>query len=214
MFHAMLHAQQEFPRDRPGQGNEPRHDKTNKMAVHPSKTQVSLGILPVWSESSLSAGRKLGSLATHWAHSNDSDQPGPDQTRRMHRLIWVFAGRTHILLILSCRGSNVALHKWMCVLKTALLCALWRHFLNALPQFWRQGTCQTGRGSASMERDERHYPSCKSWTIKHWFKGFARNRIHIYGCLVRIENFETRGNCSASLWKPHDAEQLSLQRNF
>ena len=29
-----------------------------------------------------------------------------DQTGRMPRLIWVFAGRTLILLVLSCRGSN------------------------------------------------------------------------------------------------------------
>ena len=34
------------------------------MIVHPAKTQISLGIHPVWSESSLSAWRKLGSLAT------------------------------------------------------------------------------------------------------------------------------------------------------
>ena len=42
--------------------------------MHPAKTQISLGIRPVWSESSLSAWRKLGSLATHWAHSEESDQ--------------------------------------------------------------------------------------------------------------------------------------------
>ena len=30
-----------------------RHDKTNKMTVCPAKTQISLGICPVWSESSL-----------------------------------------------------------------------------------------------------------------------------------------------------------------
>ena len=48
-----------------------RHDKINKMAVCPAKTQISLGIHPVWSESSLSAWRKLGFLATHWAHSED-----------------------------------------------------------------------------------------------------------------------------------------------
>ena len=30
-----------------------RHDKTNKMSVHPVKNQISLGIRPVWSESSL-----------------------------------------------------------------------------------------------------------------------------------------------------------------
>ena len=59
-----------------------------------------MSVRPVWSESSLSAWRKLGSLATHWAHSEDSDQTG-----RMPRLIWVFAGRTLILLVLSCRGS-------------------------------------------------------------------------------------------------------------
>ena len=80
--------------------NEPPRDKTNKVSVHPAKTQISLGISPVWSESSLSAWRKLGLLATHWAHSEDSDQTG-----RMPRLIWVFAGRTATLLVLS-RGSS------------------------------------------------------------------------------------------------------------
>ena len=32
---------------------EPPHDKTNKMTVRPAKTQISLGIRPVWPESSL-----------------------------------------------------------------------------------------------------------------------------------------------------------------
>ena len=41
--------------------------KPTKWHVHPAKTQISLGIRPIWSESSLSAWRKLGSLATHWA---------------------------------------------------------------------------------------------------------------------------------------------------
>ena len=44
---------------------EPQHDKTNNMSVRPAKTQISLGIRPVWSESLLSSLRKLGSLATH-----------------------------------------------------------------------------------------------------------------------------------------------------
>ena len=51
-------------------------------------------------QSSLSVWRNLGSLATHWAHSEDSGQTG-----RMPRLIWVFAGRTATLLVLSSRGS-------------------------------------------------------------------------------------------------------------
>ena len=69
--------------------SEPRHDKTNKVTVRLVTTQISLGIHPVWSEPSLSAWRKLGSLATHEAQSEDSDQ-----TWRMARLIGVFAGRT------------------------------------------------------------------------------------------------------------------------
>ena len=35
--------------------HEPQHDKTNKMTLRPAKTQISLGIRPVWSESSLCA---------------------------------------------------------------------------------------------------------------------------------------------------------------
>ena len=30
--------------------HEPQHDNTNKMSVPPAKTQISLGIRPVWSE--------------------------------------------------------------------------------------------------------------------------------------------------------------------
>ena len=51
---------------------------------------------------SLSEWRKRGSLATYWVYSEDSDQ-----TRRMPRLIWVFAGRTTALLALSWGGSFV-----------------------------------------------------------------------------------------------------------
>ena len=63
--------------------------KPIKWHVCPAKTQISLGIRPVWSESLLSAWRKLGSLATQWGYSKDSDQTG-----QMTRLIWVFARRT------------------------------------------------------------------------------------------------------------------------
>ena len=61
--------------------------KPTKWHVHPAKTQISLGILPVWSEP-LHTWRNLGSLATHWAQSENSDQTG-----WMLRLIWVFAGK-------------------------------------------------------------------------------------------------------------------------
>ena len=41
--------------------------KPTKWHVRPAKTQISLGICQVWSESSWSAWWKLGSLATYWA---------------------------------------------------------------------------------------------------------------------------------------------------
>ena len=50
--------------------------KPTKWPVRPAKIQISLGIRPVWSESSLSAWWKFGPLATYWAHSEDSDQTG------------------------------------------------------------------------------------------------------------------------------------------
>ena len=76
--------------------------KPTKWHVRPAKIPISLGIRPVWSESSLSAWRKRGSLATNRAHSQNSDQTG-----LMPRLIWVFAGCTVILLVLTWSGSNV-----------------------------------------------------------------------------------------------------------
>ena len=70
--------------------------------MRPAKTQISLSICLVWSESLLSAWGKLGSFATHWVLSENSDQTG-----WMPRLIWVFPGLTGILLVLSWGGSNV-----------------------------------------------------------------------------------------------------------
>ena len=43
--------------------------KPTKWHVRPAKTQISLGIRPVWSEFSQSAWRKLGSLTTHFAQA-------------------------------------------------------------------------------------------------------------------------------------------------
>ena len=80
--------------------NEPRHVKTNKMAVRPAKTQISRGIRTVWPESSLCAQWVDKEPSFLHADSEDSDQTG-----RMPRLIWVFAGCTLILLVLSCHGS-------------------------------------------------------------------------------------------------------------
>ena len=63
--------------------------KPTKWHVRPAKTEISLGIRPVWSESSLCAQWVAKDPRFLHADSEDSDQTG-----RMPRLIWVFAGRT------------------------------------------------------------------------------------------------------------------------
>ena len=62
-----------------------RMTKPTKWHVCSVKTLISLGICPVWLESSLSTWRKLRSLAIQWAHSEYSDL-----IWRTPRLIWVF----------------------------------------------------------------------------------------------------------------------------
>ena len=57
--------------------------------MRPATTQISLGICLVWSESSLCAQWEAKDPSFLHANSEDSDQTG-----RMARLIWVFAGRT------------------------------------------------------------------------------------------------------------------------
>ena len=81
-----------------------RVTKPTKWHVPSVKTQISLGIRPVWSESSLSAQWVAKDPSFPHADSEDSDQTGH---RHMPRLIWVLAGRTATLLVLSRGGSNV-----------------------------------------------------------------------------------------------------------
>ena len=50
--------------------------KQTKWPLRPAKTQISLGIRPVWSDSSQSAWRNIWFSATHWAHCEDSDRTG------------------------------------------------------------------------------------------------------------------------------------------
>ena len=72
---------------------EPPHDKTNEMACAPSEDSDQhwhpLSLIRVFA-------------VVQWVAKGSEDS---DETGRMHRLFWVFAGRTLILLVLSCRGS-------------------------------------------------------------------------------------------------------------
>ena len=80
------------------------------MIVRPAKTQISLGIRPVWSESS---------LCTQWVAKGPSylhaDSENSDQTGQMPRLIWVFARRTcHFV------GFVIRRLKWYLISKGAI----------------------------------------------------------------------------------------------
>ena len=64
-----------------------RNGKSTSWHVRPTKTQISLRIHEVWSESSLSAWRHFVTLTIQNEPSEDSDQ-----TAQMRSLIWIFAG--------------------------------------------------------------------------------------------------------------------------
>ena len=101
------------------------------------RRQISLRIRPVWSESSLSAWRSTEPLATHWAHSKNSDQTG-----RMPRLIWVFLNnllkKKRIIKLREYRFLNYSIIQIICQ------CALTSHFFKfafcqiCVAIFWSQ----------------------------------------------------------------------------
>ena len=73
------------------QENEQRHDKTNRTSVRPAKTQISLGIRPVWAEFSLCAQCVAKDPSFLHADSEDSDQTGriwSDSSLGAHSFCW------------------------------------------------------------------------------------------------------------------------------
>ena len=99
--------------------------KPTKWPVQPVKTQISLGIHPVWSESL---------LCTYWVAKDPKfphfDSRDSDQTGRIPRLIWVFTGRTGHFLCPATRK--------------------WRGIMLYPPKFWvsvRPSVCLSVRPS-------------------------------------------------------------------
>ena len=91
---------------------EPRHDKKSKMNVRPAKTQISQGMRQVWSESSLSAWRNIGSIATHWAQGKTLIRLGgcpgwSESSLGAHLFCW-FCHETSYLML---KASFCILHK-------------------------------------------------------------------------------------------------------
>ena len=87
---------------------EPPRDKTSNVAVRPAKTQISLGIHPVWSECLLCTQWVAKDPSFLYADSEDSDQTG-----RMPKLIWVFAGRTYHFVGFVMRRLNSNFHDFL-----------------------------------------------------------------------------------------------------
>ena len=81
------------------------HDMTKPTKWESTKQRLGSAWVSAQSDQSL--------LCTEWVAKDPSflhvDSKDSDQTGQMPRLIWVFAGCTTILLVLSCRGSNLQL---------------------------------------------------------------------------------------------------------
>ena len=98
-------------------------DKTNKVSACPAKTQISLDIRPVWSESLLCAQWVAKDPSFPHADSEDSDQTG-----LMPRLSWVFAGRTTTLLVLPWGGSIIYNKGFLTIQLSDSTCNFFFHF--------------------------------------------------------------------------------------
>ena len=80
--------------------------KLTKWHVHPAKTQISLGICPVWSESSLSAWRNIGPLTIYWALSEDwldgADAQADLSLRWAHMSVcWICRAKAHLISVIT-----------------------------------------------------------------------------------------------------------------
>ena len=98
--------------------------KPAKWLVRPAKTQLSIGIHPDWSESSLSAWRNVGFLATHKTHGEDWSDRANAQADQSS------LGAHAILLVLSCCGSFVLQQSCSFVRKWSFMEV--DHFLNQM----------------------------------------------------------------------------------
>ena len=85
------------------QAGEMSHDLTKPTKWLCAQRRLRSALVSAQSDQSLLCAQSVAKGPSFlYADSEDSDQTG-----QMPRLIWVFAGRTIILLVLSCRGSKI-----------------------------------------------------------------------------------------------------------
>ena len=160
-------------------------DKTNNVAVRPAKTQISLGIRPVWSESSLCAQWVAKGPSFLHADSEDSDQTG-----LMPRLIWVFAGRTLTLLVLSQGGSFLLdiFHScffskfwWFLVSKTTFKGFL-QNFIAKTCVPWAHGASLKMVGPPKIWKFLTTEPNFQH--VIKWDTNENQDRLHVRTCMM------------------------------
>ena len=161
------------------------------MSVCPAKTQISLCTHPVWSESSLSAWRNLGSLATQWAHSEDwSDW-----------LIWVFAGCT----VVFCWFCHVAAQ----MVKSYLSCV---HL--QIPEWSERLGSDDAECNILSFRD-----SLNSWR-RSWTTGYLHASLQERGTLtflsvqLNLAKFKNFWHCKSLKRLCHNFKRLILGPQF
>ena len=93
---------------------EPPHDKTNKMTMRPAKIQISLGIRPVWSETSLCAQRVAKDPS--FLHADSEDWSDREDAQADVSLPWAHSHFVGFVMrwlisaemwIFQCRGKMI-----------------------------------------------------------------------------------------------------------
>ena len=104
--------------------------KPTKWHVRPAKSQINLGIRPVWSVFTVHM-KQAWVLSSHWVHSKDSHQNG-----QTPRLIWVIV----ILLVLSW-GSAITGHWNRTWYSTTDKVGIWWQLRDNFPYFSMKTCC-------------------------------------------------------------------------
>ena len=159
--------------------------KPTNWHVRPAKTQISLGIRPIWSESS---------LCTPWIAKDQiflrAVREDSDQTGWMPRLIWVFAGHTchFVSFVMTCLIFQQMEKEWgLCVTKLHLIadkknwwswCCVIGDSFNAHPQAFNKTTEITQHlwTSIAMVWDLSQHPT---FTLAQFLCKSVSQKLHL-----------------------------------
>ena len=163
--------------------------KPTKWHVRPAKSQISLGIRPVWS---------VSSLCTQWIAKDTSflhaDSEDSDQTGRMPRLSWVFAGRTATLLVLSWGGSFGLFLCRTCKLQHHV----WRFLWEVSPRFMLFESTQEKRDLSTVRFEilqtpmRSHSKGSEMWFLSESSSSSIFEPRHKKTCLRGLRPGKTR----------------------